>query len=163
LFIKQNSLKGNTKHQSRKQHICRHIQSILTFPLTVPHTPGVEKRGAQLDHVRKIPTLDHVDKNYPRGAWTRVYTDGSATDSTRNGGTGVLLQCTDSEETLVLPTGIFFTKYLAEIEELTAAANAVSQNSGRVRGQVVIFTDALSVLQALQSFHSKDLNELSLL
>jgi ribonuclease HI len=42
----------------------------------------------------------------PKEACTYVYTDGSATDATKIGGAGVLLQYTDSEESLALSIGI---------------------------------------------------------
>ena len=43
---------------------------------------------------------------------------------------------------------------------MKAAALDLTQNLGRVKPKVVIFTDALSVLQALQNPKKKDLNEL---
>jgi ribonuclease HI len=99
--------------------------------------------------------LDYIDKHYPSEAWSHVYTDGSATDATKNGGARVRLQNIESEESLALPIGIFSTDYRTEKEALTAAANAVSQNTHRTHRQLVIFTDALSVLQDLQSSSSK--------
>jgi hypothetical protein len=70
------------------------------------------------------------------------------------------LQYNHGEESLALPTGIFSTRYRAEKEALTVAANKMSQTTNRTHGPLVIFTDALSVLQAVQSSRSKELNEL---
>jgi ribonuclease HI len=132
-----------------------------TFPDIVADIPGIAKRGSQADEVRKTLTLGFIHSHYPKEEWTHVYTDGSATEATRNGGAGVLIQYTDGDEELALPTGIFSSNYRAETEALRAAVTKVAQNPERTRGQVVLLTDALSVLQALRSSRSKELNALT--
>ena len=37
-------------------------------------------------------TSDFINTNYPSELWIRVYTDGSAEESVRNGGGGVLIE-----------------------------------------------------------------------
>jgi hypothetical protein len=129
------------------------ISAQFQFFLSYSTYTSGKKKGTKSDQIRKILNLDYMytHKHYPREAWSHVYTEGSATDATKNGGTGVLLQyIVEREESLALPTGVFSTNYRAEKEALTAAANQISQNTDRTHGQVVIFTYALSVLQALQ-------------
>jgi hypothetical protein len=94
-FVHQaKQLEENAKHTSRKQYLCIHTTHPAwkrkNFPLIIPCIQGVEKSGKQSDQVRKILTLDYIDKHHPRDAWKHVYPDGSATIATKNGETGVV-------------------------------------------------------------------------
>lgn len=57
------------------------------------------------------------------------------------------------------PSGKYSTNYRAEAAAITKATTDLNQNAARIKEKVVIFTDALSVLQALNQ-PSKDLNVL---
>ena len=37
-------------------------------------------------------TLEMLEEKYPQADWTHVYTDGSAVDAVRNGGSGVFVR-----------------------------------------------------------------------
>ena len=56
---------------------------------------------------------------------------------------------------------MYSTNYRAETEALCTAASTVAENPARTTGKVVIFTDALSVLQALQNSRNKETNTLT--
>ena len=90
-----------------------------------------------------------------------MYTDGSAENAVWNGGAGVYIQYPGGkEDKITLVTSLYTTNYKAEAEApKTAAAHIdVSTKSSR---NVVLFTDALSVLQALQPNRDTDHNDLS--
>ena len=93
--------------------------------------------------------------------WTHLYTDGSATEAVRNGGTGILLRYIDGDEELAIPTRKYSTNYRTEMEALCTAASTVAENPVRTTVKVVIFTDALSVLQAIQNSNNRETNPLT--
>ena len=120
-------------------------------PTIVTSIPGVTKRGSQTELERRALAMEFIDSTYPLEEWTHIYTDGSATEATRNGGAGVLIRFTDGEETQAIPTGRFSTNFRAEAEALSAAAETVSRHPERTTGKVVIMSDALSVLLSLNN------------
>ena len=120
----------------------------------------MEKKGEQSDIQRRVLTMEYICDKFPREDWTHVFTDGSATEATKDGGAGIFIGYKDCNEELAIPTGKYSTNFKAETEALCEAATAVSQNPARTTGQVVLFTDALSVLQALKSPNNKELNPL---
>ena len=87
--------------------------------------------------------------------WTHIHTDGSATEAVRNGGVGILLRYIDGDE-LDISTGKYSTNYRAEMEALCKTASTVAENTVKTTGKVVIFTDALSVLRAIQNSSNKE-------
>lgn len=130
------------------------------FPTIRDSVPGVGSKDSQSDQERRVLTLELIHSAYPEKLWTHIYTDGSATEATKNGGGGVLIKYKDGASTLAVPTGAYSTNYKAEAEALRTAAQDATNNLHRIDQKVVIFTDALSVLQALKKPY-KDLNQLS--
>ena len=51
--------------------------------------PGLTKE--QDDSVKKQEGLSYIDELYPQDAWIYVYTDGSATNATQDGGAGSII------------------------------------------------------------------------
>lgn len=131
------------------------------FPTLITTIPGVEERGTQSDAQRKALTLEYIHEQYPGESWTHVYTDGSATDATQDGGAGAIIHYTDGTEEIAIPTGKHCTNFRAEKEALCEAARTISRNPERTTGQVVVFTDALSVLQALKNSRNEETDTLS--
>ncbi|KAK3796297.1 hypothetical protein RRG08_064402 [Elysia crispata] len=85
---------------------------------------------------------------------------GSAEDATCNGGAGVYVKYPDgTDDRLSFETGLYSTNYKAETEALRAAAAHI-ENSPHLSHRVVFLSDALSVLQALQTGKDTDLNNL---
>lgn len=69
------------------------------------------------DQVRKL-SLTHVmlQESYPSETWTRVYTDGSATDAIADGGAGIFISYTNGHARLVsVATGKHCTNFKAEV------------------------------------------------
>ena len=101
------------------------------------------------------------ETNYPKESWTHGYTDGSAENAVWNGGAGVYIQYAGGKEDKIsLATGLYSTNYKAEAEALkTAAAHIEASTHASLK--VVLLTDALSVLQALQSNRDTEINDLS--
>ena len=121
--------------------------------------PGVADRGYQPEPERKSLTLEYVDIKYPEDQWTHAYTDGSAAEATRDGGGGVYIRYNDGTAQITIAIGKYSTNFKAEAEALKKAAIKIRNNLPRTKPNVVIFTDALSVLSKLQNPHQKDLSE----
>ena len=51
--------------------------------------PGITSKENQSEAVLGALALEEIDKHYPVASWTRIYTDGSAENATRNGECGV--------------------------------------------------------------------------
>ena len=118
----------------------------ITIETTIPHLAAKDE---QSNVAKKTLTLAMLEEKYPQEAWTRVFTDGSATDAVRHGGAGVYIQYPSGEtQAEAKPTGLHCTNYRAEVEALILAANTISSRIDQ-NTQVVFLTDALSVLQAM--------------
>ena len=110
--------------------------------------PQLHFKDELSNEIQKSLTLEMLEERYPQEAWTRVYTDGSATSAIKNGGAGVYVRLPDgSTLSEALPTGMNCTNYRAEVEALVHAANLMRDTTD-VQGQVVFLTDARSVLEA---------------
>ena len=84
-----------------------------------------------------------------------------AENAVRNGGAGVYIQYAGGKEDKIsLATGLYSTNYKAEAEALKTAAAHI-EVSTHASPNVVLLTDALSVLQALQSNRDTEHNDLS--
>jgi ribonuclease HI len=131
------------------------------FPLIHCSVPCVGKKDTQSNAEKKAYTVEHTNNQYPRHSWTRVYTDGSAEQAVRSGGAGVYIKYPGGrEESLSLATSCYMTNFKAAAVAIQAGATHAS-SSLDTSDNIVFFTDALSVLQALQSSRDKELNHLS--
>ena len=170
--------RGSFVHQSRMlegrqedilDHDPKEIPPCLAVPAWSGRTspvirctiPGVGQKDSQSGPERKSFTQEYLETNYPKESWTLGYTDGSAENAVRNGGAGVYIQYAGGKEDKIsLATGLYSTNYKAEAEALKTAA-AHFEASTHASLKVVLLTDALSVLQALQSNRDTELNDLS--
>ena len=115
---------------------------------TVPHFTTKDEHS---DESKKALTLAMLEEKYPKEAWIRVYTDGSATDAVWRGGAGVYIEYPNGQwQAEAVPTGIHCTNYRAEVEALVHAANTISSRANP-DSKVVFLSDALSVLQAVNN------------
>ena len=132
-----------------------------TSPVIRSTIPGVGQKDCQSGHERKSLTQGYLETNYPKESWILGYTDGSAENAVRNGGAGVYIQYAGGKEDKIsLASGLYSTNYKAEAEALkTAAAHIEASTHASLK--VVLLTDALCVLQALQSNRDTELNDLS--
>ena len=102
-----------------------------------------------------LATID----TYPE-EWIRIYTDGSASDGTTNAGYGSYVQFPDgTKEELYSSCGKYCSNYEAEaiaiIESLNFVSNLFELNTINITN-IVILSDAKSVLQALDNETAKD-------
>ncbi|PVD27009.1 hypothetical protein C0Q70_12159 [Pomacea canaliculata] len=154
------------KHQDILEHDPREIPLCRTnpawnetaFPLIHCSIPGVGKKDSQDGAVKKSCTMEYIHNNFPQDQWTHVFTDGSAEQAVKNGGAGIYPG--GREDRLSLATGLYSTNFKAEAVAIQTGATNV-ENSPDTSNNVVFFTDALSVLQALQTARDKELNDLT--
>ena len=132
-----------------------------TSPIIRCTIPGVGQKDSQSGPERKSLTQEYFQTHYPQESWTHGYTDGSAENAVRNGGAGVYIQFAGGKEDKIsLATSLYSSNYKAEAEALKTAAAHI-EVSTRTPPDVVLLTDALSVLQAIQSNRDTELNDLS--
>ena len=131
-----------------------------TSPVIRCTIPGVGQKDSQSGPERKSLTHEYLETNYPKESWTLGYTDGSAENAVQNGGAGVYIQYAGGKEDKIsLATSLYSTNYKAEAEALKTAAAHIEASTHASPN--VVLTDALSVLQALQSNRDTELNDLS--
>ena len=102
-------------------------------------------------------TADMIDTCYSGHSWTHIFTDGSATEAVKNGGAGVYIRYTDGEITkLSFSGGRRCTNYRAELIAIKEAIAFILEKDKECR-KVVIFSDSLSALQALESNSTEEI------
>ena len=128
----------------------------VTIQTTITGVYGDEQQN---DLQKRVAALSFLDEAYPNDLWTRVYTDGSAQNAVRNGGSGVYVEYPDgTTDTTSIPTGNYCNNYESEVKAICAAAEKLL-TSDRTSHPIVILTDARSVLEALQSNKLPELKE----
>ncbi|XP_064648747.1 uncharacterized protein LOC135500960 [Lineus longissimus] len=167
-FISQSkALERN--HPELKVSTPRDILSSRPKPILDPRmspeiketVPGILSKHLQTDEARKALTMEHIHMQYPDQKWTHVYTDGSATDAIRDGGGGILIKYKDEEETIAISTGRYSSNYRAEAVAIEEATKRLKQKRNKTRHRIVIFTDALSVLKAMQDPKKEEMQNLT--
>ena len=112
--------------------------------------PGITSKEQLPEELRNL-TLALIADRFPHNVWTHVYTNGSAEEGMKNGGSRVFIKYPDSDTTsLLVPGGLQCSNYGAEILAICTAAEHLL-GSGKNMGNIAIFTDSLSTLQALNS------------
>ena len=121
-----------------------------TGPIFVTDVPGVTSKGDQSDQMLKSLTLEMLASTYHPSTWTRVYTDGSADQAVRNGGSGVLICYQDGKQlSRSFPAGSIATNYRVETTALLEAAKILKQEN-QTHTNIVFLTDCRSIIQSLQ-------------
>ena len=94
-------------------------------------------------------TLDMLEEEYLKADWTHIYTDGSAEDAVRNGGSGVFVgTATGQTVSYSNATGRKCSNFKAET---SALQNAVAYIAEMKPQHTVILTDSKAALQSLTS------------
>ena len=117
-FIQQSRMLER-RHPELLDHMPQPIPSTLStpswesakFPIIRDGIPGIGNKGSQSDQERKSLTLEFTQSSYPQEQWTHTYTDGSATEATRDGGGGVCIQDREENTTYSISTGKYSTNY----------------------------------------------------
>ena len=92
-----------------------------------------------------------AESRYPHNIWTHVYTDGSAVNAVKNGGSGFYVKFQDGDsESESVAGGRRCTNFKAEIIAIISAADFLIGHHKRCK-DIVFFTDSMSTLHSLQS------------
>ena len=84
--------------------------------------PGITSKEQHPGELRNL-TLALIADRFPHTAWTHVYTDGSAEEGMKSGGSGVYIRYLDGDTTsLSVPGGLQCSNYRAEILAISTAA-----------------------------------------
>ena len=127
---------------------CENTTSEIQIKTTIPQLDQGKELGVS---IRRSLALVNIAESYPPETWTHVYTDGSATEAITDGGAGIIIQYpSGATQTASSATGKHCTNYRAETEALKQAAIIV-KDSLESCSPTVFLTDALSVLEALQT------------
>ena len=118
-------------------------------------------------NILKTCAMETID-SYPM-SWVHAYTDGSASNGTKTAGIGVYLRLPDGRSfDHSEACGKTCSNFEAEVMALTKAIDSTYQHFSDGFSQankLVIFTDSLSALQALQNYSnstSKDISQLAI-
>jgi len=157
------SLKATYQLPTDREEICIFdINSKPYVPLFVPHIEhslinGIGKKNED-ELTLKITALKTIDKYSDE--WVKVYTDGSATGGTSNAGYGALIQFPDQQSIEIFDScGTHKSNFEAESTAIEKSLKYISNCFTEERNSktgIVIFSDALSVLQAIDSENLKD-------
>ena len=67
---------------------------------------GLAAKGTQAPELQRALTLEMMQYRYPKSIWTHVFTDGSAENAVRNGGSGAYIRRPDgTTSSLYIPAG----------------------------------------------------------
>ena len=103
--------------------------------------------------ILKLAGLDTI-QTFPDD-WTHIYSDGSATKGTKNAGYGVRIEYPDkTNKELSNPCGVLCSNFEAEAKAIITALKETKETFHTIKekcSNLVIFTDSLSVLQALEN------------
>ena len=163
--IQQNSVLKIEKRLQEKHHLPGSREPLQHYDKNTP--PFLELRRPNIrTSLNKEVSKKHSDpvelmvaglktvQDYP-DEWIKVYTDGSAFKGTMNAGYGVRIEHTDkTTEELYNPCGVLCSNYEAEALAIEAAIHQLQQQftlSIERKQNVVIFSDSMSVLQALEN------------
>ena len=113
--------------------------------------PGITSKQDQSDVSLRALALEELHHRYPASKWTYVFTDGSAEQATKNGGSGVYIQTpTARPVSLCVASGALCTNFRAEAVAIRTALEyfiAIEEPPSKI----VFLTDSLSVLESLST------------
>ena len=120
------------------------------FDITIcQEVPGLLPREQQFPAEEMTVTMQMLEEKYPQTEWTRIYTDGSADEAIKNGGSGVYVKTSTGEtHTYERATGKKCTNFRAEVAALQIAATHIIEKKP---DKAVVLTDSKAALQALNS------------
>ena len=96
--------------------------------------PGITSKEQLPGEIRNL-ILALIADRLPHTAWTHLYTDGSAEEGMKNGGSGVYIRYSDGDSTsLSVPGGIQCSNYRAEMLAICTAAEHLLES--RKKGEI---------------------------
>ena len=118
----------------------------LTFNFNIE---GIEAKKKHPPEELKALTEHMIKVKYPSNTWIRSYTDGSADQAVKNGGSGIYTTYPDkTPSSISIPAGKRCTNYKAEVLALLTASESLRETAGKC---IVFLTDCLSTMQDLES------------
>ena len=169
--IKKKSVLSMANRLAEKYNMPDERETVLLFDVNNSPAKNVQTPIIKQQLIRAIgkkdeaalltnTALETID-NYPT-EWIHIYSDGSATEGTTNAGYGSLIQFPDGAfKELFDSCGKFSSNYEAEAVAITQSIHFVSsifEHSPESKTNLVVFSDAKSVLQALDNSNDKDLS-----
>ncbi|XP_076439160.1 uncharacterized protein LOC143278033 [Babylonia areolata] len=111
--------------------------------------PFVESKECHIAAELKSLTLEALSTRHPPDTWARAYTDGSAEEAVKNGGSGVYVTFPDGKTiSKSVAIGTLSTNFRAEACALLLSAQTFSQED-TLPTNTVFLTDCKSILQGL--------------
>ena len=87
---------------------------------------GIERKGEQTAPVLRTNTLDLIDEKYKNEKWTYVYTDCSATEAVKDGGSGIFIEYSSGNvKRISIPAGHTCSNYKAELLAIQTALDSL--------------------------------------
>ena len=116
--------------------------SVLALQKSIPEVrteiPGLAAKGTQAPELQKALTLEVIQSRYHKGTWTHFFTDVSAENAVRNGGSGAYIRRPDgTTSSLSIPAGDLSSNYRAKVHALKAATELLIEedcNQQNIRG-----------------------------
>ena len=104
-----------------------------------------------------------IQDRYPKSTWTHVFTDGSAENAVKNGGSGAYIRRSDgTTSSLFIPAGDLSSNYRTEVHALKAATELLIEEDYNQQN-IVLLSDSLSALQSLTNdptdLHTQQLHD----
>ena len=94
-----------------------------SLPEVRTEIPGLAAKGTQAPELQKALTLEMIQDRYPKSTWTHVFTEGSAENAVRNGGSCAYIRRPDgTTSSLSIPAGDLSSNCRAEVHALKAPA-----------------------------------------
>ena len=123
--------------------------SRMSLPEVRTEIPGLAAKGTQASELQKALTLEMMQSRYPKSTWSHVFTDGSAENAVRNGGSGAYIRRSDgTTPSLSIPSGDLSSNYRAEVHALKAATELLIEEDCNQQN-IVLLSNSLSALQSL--------------
>ena len=109
---------------------------------------GLAAKGTQAPDLQKALRLEIMQDRYRKSTRTHVFTDGSAENAVKNGGSGAYIHRSDgTTSSLSIPAVDLSSNYRAELHALKAATEHVIEEDCNQQN-VVLLSDSLSALQS---------------
>ena len=106
-------------------------------------------KETQAPELQKAFNLEMMQDRSPKSTWTHVFTDCSAENAVRNGGSGVYIRRSDgTTSSLSIPSGGLSSNYRAKLHDLKAATEHLIKEDCNQQ-IIVLLSDSLSALQSL--------------
>ena len=110
--------------------------------------PEIQKHE-EVSEVTKAKALEYLQNNYPSELWCHVYTDGSAKDAARNGGSEVYIKYPDTTSpSHLFAVGKLASNFRAELQAIREATNILIERN-ITNSSIIILSDCRAALQSL--------------